>query len=174
MPKPLIADGPYPSLKGLQTDCLSVRIISPAYATSAGELNAVMQYIYHSLNFACKGDEKTAELLKSIAIAEMIHFDLLGEALIKMGAQPVFTANPPAQYNFYSTKFVAYSRTLRNMIEDDIMGEKHAIYGYEKMLARLKNDTLKALISRILEDERLHVGALKESLGKLPVDTSWR
>lgn len=173
MPKPLIAEGPYPSLKNLQPDCFSVRILSPAYATSAGELNATLQYIYHSFNFACKGDSERAELLKSIAIAEMIHIDLLGEALIKMGAQPVYTANPPAQFNFYSTKFVSYSRTLRNMIEDDIMGEKHAIYCYEKMLTRLKNDTLKSLVCRILEDEHLHLNVLKQSLSELPVDTSW-
>lgn len=172
MPKPLIAEGPYPSLKNLQPDCFSVRILSPAYATSAGELNATLQYIYHSFNFACRGNSETAELLKSIAIAEMMHLDMLGEALIKMGAQPVYTANPPAQFNFYSTKFVSYSRTLRNMIEDDIMGEKHAIYCYERMLVRLKNDTLKALVCRILEDEHLHLKVLKQSLAELPVDTS--
>ena len=164
MPKPLIAEGEYPSLKDLQCDAYAARIISAAYATSAGELNATLQYIYHSINFAYKKDEKRAQLLKSIAIAEMHHVDLLGEALIRLGAPPVYSFLPPAHYNFYSTKFVAYSRSLRNMIEDDIMGEKYAIYGYERMLPRLKNDTLRALICRILEDEQLHLEALKSSL----------
>ncbi|MDE6558245.1 MAG: manganese catalase family protein [Clostridia bacterium] len=164
MPKPLIAEGGYPSLKDLQCDAYSARILSSAYATSAGELNASLQYIYHSINFSGKNDDKRAELLKSIAIAEMIHINLLGEALIRLGAPPVYSYCPPAHYNFYSTKFVAYSRTLRNMIEDDIMGEKYAIYNYERMLPRLKNDTLRTLICRILEDENLHVEALKSSL----------
>ena len=164
MPKPLIAEGAYPSLKDLQCDAYSARILSSAYATSAGELNASLQYIYHSINFSCKNDDKRAELLKSIAIAEMIHLNLLGEALIRLGAPPVYSYCPPAHYNFYSTKFVAYSRSLRNMIEDDVMGEKYAIYNYERMLPRLKNDTLRTLICRILEDENLHVEALKSSL----------
>ena len=164
MPKPLIAEGAYPSLKNLQCDPYAARIISSAYATSSGELNATLQYIYHSISFLNKCDEKRAELLKSIAIAEMIHLDLLGEALARLGSPPVYSFSPPAQYNFYSTKFVAYSRSLRNMIEDDIMGEKYAIYGYERMLPRLKNDTLRTLICRILEDENLHVEALKSSL----------
>lgn len=167
MPKPLIAESPYPSLKGLQRDPVSVYVISAAYATSTGELNAILQYVYHSLSFVNREDAARAELLMSIAVAEMHHLELLGEALARMGAQPVFSAQPPAQFNFYSTKFVAYSRSLRNMLEDDIIGEKHAIYVYEKMLCRLKNDILKNLISRILEDERLHLKALKESLDGL-------
>lgn len=164
MPKPLIAEGSYPSLKDLQCDPIAARILSSAYASSSGELNASLQYIYHSINFSCKNDEVRAELLKSIAIAEMIHLDLLGEALIRLGAQPVYSFCPPAHYNFYSTKFVAYSRTLRNMVEDDIMGEKYAIYGYERMLPRLKSATLRTLICRILEDEQLHLETLKSSL----------
>lgn len=168
MPKPLIVDQPYPSLESLTCDPYSVRIISSAYSTSSGELNAILQYIYHSVNFSCKEDERRAALLKSIAVAEMMHFDMLAEALIRMGAAPVYTSQPPAQYNFYSTKFVAYSRTLRNMIEDDIMGEKYAIYIYERMLSRLKNDLVKRLICRIIEDERLHLEALEQSLKEMP------
>lgn len=167
MPKALIAEGSYPSLSGLTRDPVSAKIISVAYATSYGELNATLQYIYHSINFSCHGDEARAQLLKSIAISEMMHLDLLGEALIHLGEQPVYSYSPPAQYNFYSTKYVAYSRTLRNMLEDDIMGEKYAIYGYERMLPRLKNSILRTLICRILEDEHLHLEALQASLDAL-------
>lgn len=166
MPKPLIADMAYPPLDDLTCDAYSARIISPAYAAPSGELNATLQYIYHSFNFAANGDKEAAETLKSIAIAEMLHLNLLGTALIRLGAQPVYSFQPPAKFNFYSTKFVAYSRTLCNMLEDDLMGEKFAIQGYERMLCRLKNGTLKALIVRIIEDEKMHVAALKKLLDK--------
>lgn len=166
MIKPLIADGAYPGLDSLSCDVCSAKILSPAYATSSGELNATLQYVYHSINFSCRGDERTAATLKSIAIAEMIHLNLLAEALIRLGAQPVYSFNPPGQYNFYSTKFVAYSRSLKNMIEDDIMAEKYAIYCYERMLCRLKNDCLKSLICRILDDENLHLDVLREILSR--------
>lgn len=167
MPKPLIVDAPYPSLDGLSCDPFSSRIISAAYATPSGELSAILQYVYHSLNFAHCGYKSIADTLMSIAIAEMEHLELLGEALINMGTSPIYTFQPPAQFNFYSTKFVAYSRSLTNMIEDDIMGERHAIYGYEKMLCRLKDGTLKALIVRIIEDEKLHLAELKKILDEL-------
>lgn len=164
MPKPLIAEGEYPSLKDLHCDPYAARIISSAYASSSGELNASLQYIYHSISFLTAEDKARAELLKSIAVAEMMHLHMLGEALSRLGSPPVYSFAPPAQYNFYSTKFVAYSRSLRNMIEDDIMGEKYAIYGYERMLPRLKSSTLRTLICRILEDEQLHLHHLKLSL----------
>lgn len=163
MPKPLIAAEPYPSVKELTADPLSARIISSAYATSCGELNSVLQYIYQSFVFNHGGEEETAELLKSIAIAEMIHIDLLGNALINLGAQPIYTFNPPVAFNFYSAKFVAYSHRFAEMLEDDIIAERHAVAAYEKMIARLKNNALKELIARILRDEELHLSAFTQT-----------
>lgn len=159
MPKPLIADAPYPSVENLTRDPVAARILSAQFATSGGELNAILQYIYQSFIFNHAGNEKTASLLKSIAIAEMKHFDLLGNALINLGAQPVYTFTPPVAFNFYSTKFVSYTCNFAEMLEDDIIAEKHAIASYKKMLCRLKNEKVSTLVSRILEDEELHLEA---------------
>lgn len=164
MPKPIIADGAYPNLEDLSPDGYSARLLSTAYATSCGELNSVLQYVYHAVNFECSGNKAVAEQLRGIALAEMLHVNLLAEALMRLGAQPVYSVLPPAQYNFYSTKFVAYSRSLQNMLEDDLMGEKYAIYTYERMLMRLKNSTLQTLICRIIDDENLHVSVLSALL----------
>ena len=159
MPKPLIVQSPYPSVKNLTCDPRSARILTSAYATSCGELNATLQYIYQSFVFNHADDGQTAELLKSIAIAEMIHIDLLGNALINLGAQPIFTFQPPVPFNFYSTKFVAYSSAFAEMLEDDIIAERHAISGYRKMLTKLRNDSVSKLVERIIEDEELHLEA---------------
>lgn len=163
MPKPLIADTPYPSVKNITFDPVAARILSAQYATSGGELNAILQYIYQSFIFNHAGDEKTANLLESIAIAEMKHFSLLGNALINLGAQPIYTFQPPVAFNFYSTKFVPYSCKFAEMLEDDIIAERHAICSYKKMLSRLKNDKVRALVARILEDEELHLKAFTEA-----------
>lgn len=163
MPKPLIADTPYPSVKNLTCDPVAARILSAQYATSGGEINAILQYIYQSFAFNHAGDEKTANLLESIAIAEMKHFGLLGNALINLGAQPIYTFTPPVAFNFYSTKFVSYSCKFAEMLEDDIMAEKHAISSYKKMLCRLKNESAIALVKRILEDEELHLAAFVQA-----------
>lgn len=167
MSKPLTINEKFPTTEGLCPDAYSLAVISPAYATSMGELNAILQYIYHFFNFNKHGLVEYAETLESIAVAEMLHLKLLGETILALGAQPIYCQNPPTAFNFYSTKFVSYSRNLVNMIEDDIMGEKHAIRQYSRMLTRLKNEQVKAIVSRILEDEKLHLEVLKGILNKL-------
>ena len=167
MAKPLTINEKFPTTDGISSDAYSLAVISPAYASSTGELNAVLQYVYHSLNFDNQGMKEISEVLESIAIAEMIHLKLLGKTICALGASPVYCQNPPTAFNFYSTKYVAYSRNLINMIEDDVMGEKHAICQYSKMLQRLKNEQVIAIVSRILEDEKLHLETLKEILSRL-------
>ena len=167
MVKPLIMNTEYPTTEGLCPDAYSLAIISPAYASSTGELNAILQYIYQSLCFEKQGLKEYAGDLKSIAIAEMMHLDILGKVIISLGAQPIFCQNPPTAFNFYSAKYVTYSRNVVNMIEDDIIDERRAISQYSKMVTRLKNEQLKDIISRIAEDEKLHLERLKQILQSL-------
>ncbi|MBO5327924.1 MAG: hypothetical protein J6B04_01980 [Clostridia bacterium] len=164
MPKPLIANLPYPSLELISEDCYSLRVISPAYASSTSELNTILQYVYHSFHLNAKGFNHFAEDLQSIAVAEMMHLKLLGETILALGALPVFAQNPSTAFNFYSAKFVSYSTSPVCMIEDDIRGEIQAIKGYKKMLALLKSERVKAVIYRIILDEELHLEKLKEIL----------
>ena len=167
MSKPLTVNENFPTTDGICPDAYSLAVISPAYASSTGELNAILQYLYHYFNFKHQGLNEHAETLESIAVAEMFHLKLLGETIIALGAPPIYCQNPPTAYNFYSAKFVSYSRNLVNMVEDDILGEKRAICQYTRMLQRLKNDQIKAIVSRILEDEKLHLEVLKKILNNL-------
>ncbi|MDE7082804.1 MAG: manganese catalase family protein [Clostridia bacterium] len=166
MPEPIKVKEPYPTTDGINCDAYSLRIISPAYAGSDGELNAVLQYIYHSFFFSKKGYGEIADTLKGIAIAEMRHLDLLGETVLALGAAPVYSQYPACSFNFYSTKYVAYSCSLKNMLEDDILGERRAIAAYNKMLRCLKDEQVKAVISRILSDEVLHLEKLESLLAE--------
>lgn len=164
MPKPLTAENSYPTTEGIGHDACALRIISPAYAAPAGELNAILLYLYQSLCFKAAGYSDYAGQIEAIAIAEMFHLKLLGETIVALGAAPVFTFCPPAMFNFYSTKFVTYSRTLVCMAEDGVRAERSAIRQYERMLCNLRNDRVRAIVSRIIEDERLHLAAFENIL----------
>lgn len=167
MPEPLILKEDYPTTEGICPDAYSLAVISPAYASSTGELNAILQYFYHYFNFERQGYKDYAFTLQRIAIAEMHHLKILGETILALGAQPIYCQNPPTAFNFYSAKYVTYSRNLVNMIEDDILGEKHAISQYTKILCRLKDEHLKKIISRIRDDEQLHLEELNKILKEL-------
>ena len=167
MPKPLTTENAYPTTEGISCDAYALRIISPAYAAPIGELNAILLYLYQSLCFKAAGYSEYADTIESIAIAEMFHLKLLGETIVALGAAPVFTACPPAMFNFYSTKYVTYSRSLICMAEDGVHAEKSAIRQYERMLCNLRNVKVSEIIARILEDERLHFAAFENILRAL-------
>lgn len=169
MPKPLTLPEPFPSIKDISNDALSLRIISPAYASSTGELNAILQYIYHSFFFEKCGYKDVAEKLISIAVAEMQHLNILGQTILALGASPVYCRNPSTGFDFYSTKYVAYSRSLKYMLEDDILGEKQAISEYSCILKKLKNSQVKKIVSRIRDDEILHLQTLQDILIKVDI-----
>lgn len=166
MPKPLNKQEPYPTTEGITHDAYSLRIVSPAYASSQSELNAILQYIYHSFFFEKQGYKEIADSLVSIAISEMHHLELLGSMILALGAAPVYARYPSSVFNFYSGKYVSYSCSLKNMLEDDIIGERYAISSYEKMLKCLKNSQVKAVIARIVEDEKLHLATLEKILSE--------
>ena len=162
MPKPMTEDLPYPDLSGIKRDCKDAAVIMPAYADADSEMTAVLQYIYQSISFKVEGNERFASKLEEIAIAEMKHLDMLGEALLRMGASPVFSRRPPTKCNFYSSCAVNYAALPTAMIAADITAETQAINMYAQMLCKIADPTLSALISRILLDERMHLKAFKE------------
>ncbi|MCH5159427.1 MAG: hypothetical protein J1F66_01085 [Clostridiales bacterium] len=162
--KPLICDLPYPSTDTLTKDVRSGQIISFAYATLHGELTATLQYVYHHFYFG-EMDENDAEILMAIAKAEMMHIDILGKAMLKLGVSPKYVQMPNTS-NFYNTCSVSQSTTPQKMLMDDIQGELNAIADYQKMLFILKNELVEAIIQRIILDEQLHLEKLKEMLKK--------
>ena len=162
--KPLICDLPYPSTETLTKDIRSGNIISFAYATLKGELTATLQYVYHHFYFG-EIDQNDAETLMAIAKAEMIHIDILGTAMLKLGVSPRYVQMPNTN-NYFNTSTVSRATTPQKMIMDDIQGELNAIADYQKMLFILKNEQVEAIIQRIILDEQLHLETLKEMLTK--------
>lgn len=163
----LHADLPYPSLDGIGKDLMAVRIISPAYADRESEMTAILLYIYQSFLFRKAGMADYADTLVRISLSEMMHLDTLGELILQLGALPVYTSRPPRKFDFYSTAAVSYETQPEKMLEIDIRGENEAIRGYEKMLCKLQSEQVRAVIARIIEDEKLHLQALEELLRKL-------
>lgn len=159
--KPLIADLPYPNIDELTTDVTSGQIISFAYATQKGELQATLQYFSHHLYL----EKDDADTLMCIAIAEMHHLDILGKTMLKLGAKPLLVQYPNSKM-YYNTSTVSTATVPSKLLMDDIEGELNAIADYQKMLFVLKNEQVSAIIQRIIIDEQLHLQTLKTMLEK--------
>ena len=154
----------YPTLEEIKEDISTLRLISPAYAGREGELTAILQYVYQSIIFGELGKSEISKQLIKIAVAEMHHFEILGTVIAKLGAPPIFTACPPYPVGYYSASCVNYTKVPRQMLSADICAEENAISEYERILCRLKNAPVAAVITRILEDERAHLKTFNELL----------
>lgn len=143
-------------------DLRALRIVSPAYAGRDGELTAVLQYVYQAVVLGQSGMEALSRDLMRIASDEMRHLQLLGSAITRLGAPPVFTACPPYPVSYYSASCVNYVRGAREMVAADILLERCSSEGYLRMLSSLENPAVSALIASILEEERGHLARLEE------------
>ncbi|MBQ8426600.1 MAG: manganese catalase family protein [Clostridia bacterium] len=162
MVKPIRVNEPYPIIEDVFCDKYSATVISPAYCGLHGELNAVLSYTRGNFNYADAVDEKTSELFMGIALAEMHHFNLLGQTLLSLGARPNLAECSPFTSSDNLKQKTTLSRAPEKILADSIAMEMVVIYGYEKMLKLLKNRQVYAIIERILEDERLHLEILKD------------
>ena len=158
---------PYPGMEGIGEDPVSLKIVSPAYAGGEGELTAVLQYVYQQILFENAGYADYAAILGRIAKSEMHHLHILGSLICRLGAPPVFSYLPPYPINYYSARCVSYSRTPQKMILDDIQAEQYASDGYTKMLGRLRDERVAAIIQRIRMDEEEHLSQFKDILREL-------
>ena len=159
--KTCASDIAYPALDGIGEDPAALKLISPAYAGNEGELTAVLQYIYQHILFDHAGCKDYADILLKVAITEMKHLEILGSLILRLGAAPVYSYLPPYPINYYSAHAVSYSKVPQKMILDDIEAEQCAIDTYTKMLCRLKNERVAAVIQRIRMDEEMHLATFK-------------
>ena len=92
---------------------------------------------------------------------EMEHIQMLGRLISKLGAKPVFSYFPPYPIRFFTARSVSYSTSPKKMIADSIVGEQYAIDGYSRMIAKLSDEKVRAVIARIRMDEIEHLKTLQ-------------
>lgn len=150
-------DKPYPEIINAQDDPTTVAILKNLASSRVGELSGVLQYIYQAV-VADKTNEEIASIFEEIGIVEMMHLDMLMHAISDFGGVPKYE---DSQGNYYNTGHINYSVKLRDMLDNNIRAENIAIENYQMAINRVKNQSLKDLFSRIIEDEKRHVEVFK-------------
>ena len=148
---------PYPEITNAKEDFSTVAILKNLANTRAGELRAVLQYVYQSV-VADKTDETIAGIFEEIGIVEMMHLDMLMHAITSFGGTPIYE---DAQRNSFNTNLVNYTVKLSDMLDNNIQGESLAIENYKQAITRVDNKSLKELFARIIEDEKRHIEIFK-------------
>ncbi len=123
------------------------------FAGSAGELTAVIQYIYEHIEL--KRYESFSKILRSIAIEEMYHLELLGELIRKLGKKAYFIDKNQCYWNTENIKY--HFNNIYDMLMFNITLEKESIEGYKEVIKYTQNKSIKELLERIILDEQTHL-----------------
>lgn len=148
---------PYPEIVGAREDSRTVGILKNLLSYRCGELGAILQYNYQSV-LSFNSMEEISDILEEISIVEMEHMELLMHAIVQFGGLPKFENS---QGNMFSAGQVDYSVKLKDMLEANINDETCAIHNYEDAILKVKNESLKNLFKRIIEDEERHLQIFK-------------
>lgn len=146
------SDLPYPELHIYSVSRGDVLALTDDYAGRESETTAIMQYSYQSYILKEKYPD-IAKILEEIAIVEMTHHEMLAEAIVQSGGDPVIAG----RHCFWSGSAVNYTQELCSVLKADLMGELGAIAAYKRTIAALTNKSIIALIERIILDEEIHV-----------------
>lgn len=148
---------PYPQIVNAEEDLTTVVILKNLANSRVGESAASMQYIYQSV-ISDRTNEDIAAIFEEIGVVEMMHLDMLMHAISDFGGVPKYD---DAQGNFFTTATLNYSLKLKDMLDNNIRAETVAIENYRNAIAKVRNQSLKDLFERIIEDERRHLEIFK-------------
>ena len=151
---------PYPEIVGAVEDMQTVGVLKNLATSKMGELNGVLQYIYQSV-IADKTNKEIASIFEEIGIVEMMHLDMLMHTITDFGGIPKYEDANGNPFNFSN---INYSVKLKDMLQNNIKDEMIAIEAYTNARNKVKNQSLKDLLDRIILDEQKHLEVFKQLL----------
>ena len=156
-------DKPYPEIINATDDREIVAILKNLATSKTGEIGGVLQYIYQSV-VSNRVNEDIASIFEEIGIIEMMHLDLLMNAIVDFGGVPKYE---DVMGNPFNASNINYSLKLKDMLQGNIKDEQMAIENYSRAINRVKNASLKNLLERIKLDEERHLQIFKQILNNV-------
>ena len=102
----------YPEIVDASPDRETVAILKNLATSKSGELGGVLLYIYQSV-VSNKIDENISSIFEEIGIVEMMHLDLLMNAIVDFGGTPKYE---DALGSAFNVNGINYSIKLKDML----------------------------------------------------------
>lgn len=159
--KPIMVDLPYPPIRVQGRNQAYANLLSVDYCGTVSELSAITQYINNENRLSC---EKCpiAKTLLGIGMAEMMHLQKLGELIYLLGGKVDFVARScNGRGQLWTPGYLDIPEEAAKMITADIEAERAAINQYEMHMDRIQDESVNAVLARIIKDEEYHIMILK-------------
>ncbi len=144
---------------GAQRDTV-VKLLNDALAT---ELVCVLRYKRHQFMASGIHAEPVAAEFAAHAAEELQHAERLAQRIIQLGGEPDFS--PATLVQRSHAEYVA-GKTLRDMIQEDLVAERIAIDAYRAMAIYIgeRDSTTRRLLEEILAMEEEHAHDMADLL----------
>lgn len=163
----IIVDLPYPKITNIKKDLQLAYNLKKAYAGNISELTCISKYIYQHIELSDDFKE-IKEAMRTIAIVEMRHLNILGNLIKKLGLDPTFTSyNSIDNEVYWESSYVNYDNNLNNIMLDNIKGEEAAIGEYKNIIKQTNDQDLQNILERIIIDEEQHIKIFQSILKNL-------
>jgi bacterioferritin len=124
----------------------------------AGELQAIVQYMWHHIMVKGLNSASLADVFEEVAVEEMKHAEKIAERLFYFDVNPTTKPHP-----------IAVGGTPEQMLQADTRAEEEAITLYKQIIAQAaseKDETTRLLFEEILSDEERHHDTFTTLLGQ--------
>lgn len=148
------------------TDRPSARIVALLKDSSfskCSEQTALATYLYQAW-ITFPQYPNLARSLEQISMVEMRHLDALANAIVAFGGKPNFSNSNGA---YWSGAYINQTSDPKRFLEQNIEAEKCGINKYREIQSQTTNQSLIALIDRIIADELLHIQIFESYLSNL-------
>lgn len=159
--RPIMMDLPYPPIAVTERNLSYADLLSVDYCGAVSELSAITQYINNENRLSCERCS-IARTLLGMAICEMMHLQKLGELIVLLGGNISFTASGRnGRPVMWTPSCLNIPSECGKMIEADLESEKAAINQYEMHVSWIKDESVNAVLRRIIQDEEYHIMVLR-------------
>ncbi len=162
--KPAMMDLPYPPVRVEGKNRMYANLLSVDYCGSVSELSAIAQYINNE-NRISGENCAAAKVILSIAMAEMMHLQKLGELICLLGGDVDFVAKYCDRKKcMWTPGYLTIPHELKEMLLADVESEKQAVAQYAMHIKMINDACVDAVLQRIIKDEEYHIMLLQALL----------
>lgn len=159
--RPIMMELSYPPVQVSGKNQVYANLLSIDYCGSVSEMSAITQYINNENRLSC--DQcPLAKTILGIAMAEMIHLQKLGELIFLLGGKIDFVAkHQDGRQRMWTPEYLTLQENARNILMEGIESEKAAIKQYRMHIKMIKDNSVNAVLARIIKDEEYHIMLLQ-------------
>lgn len=143
-----------------------IRVLNDIVAT---EIVCVLRYKRHQFTATGLHAPAVAQEFAEHAAEEQQHLEMAAQRIVQLGGEPDLDPSglPQRSHTEYTP-----GKTLREMVEEDLVAERIVIQTYAEMIRWLDNDdpTTRRIIEQILAQEEEHADDLRSLLEELDPD----